>query len=87
MADWGAIHKAGTDGRPVGEPGEVTQHHPGGGTAPHHETRYDATDARHGRESAIAGWPSVDKDAGPASRVNWAPAGLFPDGPGPWRQT
>lgn len=89
MADWGAIHKATTDGKTPGsgETGEVVQHHPAGGAAVHHETNYDATDSRHGRESAVAGWPSVDSTGGEASPGDLAPRGAFPDGPGVWRQT
>jgi hypothetical protein len=90
MADWGALeHATGHfNERQVGEEGTVVQPHANGGNAPHHDVRYDATDSRHGRETGLRPWVSVDPMSGPTSDEDFGTsAGRFEDGPGAWRQT
>jgi hypothetical protein len=74
-------------GRAVGEEGAVVQPHVNGGNAPRHAVDYNATDGRHGRESGMSPWDSVDVNSGVASDTDWSKTGSFPDGPGSWRQT
>lgn len=83
--DWGAIHKAVTDGRAVGEDGAVTHPHVGSGGG--HDENYNATDGRHNKADH-QGWPSIDHHSGPVSDTDFGnTTGSFPDGPGVWRQT
>jgi len=87
---WGPFeHPMERGGRPVGDTGgAVTQPHASGGSAPHHDVSYNATDGRHSRESGLSPWKSVDPMSGPTSDTDFgASAGRFPDGPGMWRQT
>ncbi|HEY1705616.1 MAG TPA: hypothetical protein VGG75_38510 [Trebonia sp.] len=89
-ASWGPVERpAGRGGRPIGAEGTVTQPSEGSlGAGPHHEVRYDATDGRHGRESGMHPWESVDPMSGPTANTDFGQsAGRFPDGPGAWRQT
>lgn len=55
---------------------------------PSHPVNYSATDARHGHERDMMGWPSIDHNSGPVTESDWEHStGHFPDGPGAWRQT
>ena len=90
MATWGAIEKpAGHfNEHGSGEEGAVVQPHVTGGNAPRHPVDYNATDGRHGRETGLRPWTSVDPMSGPTSDTDFGTsAGRFPDGPGVWRQT
>jgi hypothetical protein len=69
------------------EEGAVIQPHTRGGSSPHHDENYDATDGRHSRPDH-QGWMSVDPMSGITSDTDFgAHTGKFPDGPGVWRQT
>ena len=74
----------------VGAEGEVTRGTVPSSTlgSPSHPVNYSATDARHGHERDMMGWPSIDHNSGPVTESDWANStGHFPDGPGAWRQT
>jgi hypothetical protein len=90
-SSWGPIHEQPADRNtmPVGSEGSVTKSSPTSFEgAPSHPVSYNATDARHNRESGLAPWQSVDPMSGPTSDTDFgSSAGRFPDGPGVWRQT
>lgn len=88
MADWGALSKPMTDGRRIGEEGDVVQFNEHGAShSPRHDVHYDATDSRHNLETGNRPWTSVDDRSGPMSDTDWESTRHFPDGPGAWRQT